>query len=71
MKFDQDGKYLGVGDKAGRIIIFKAADSKKKEDKFGYYYEVSICLSSLLLIPENLIHLTVATLMKRLQVCHG
>lgn len=23
MKFDQDGKYLGLGDKAGRIIIFK------------------------------------------------
>ena len=71
MKFDQDGKYLGVGDKAGRIIIFKAADSKKKEDKFGYYYEVSICLSSLLLIPENLIHLTVATLMKKLPECNG
>lgn len=40
MKFDQDGKFLGLGDKAGRIIIFKAADPKKKEDRFSYFTEV-------------------------------
>lgn len=30
MKFDQEGKYLGLGDKAGRIIIFKTVEGKKK-----------------------------------------
>lgn len=31
LKFDQDGRHLAIGDKAGRIIIFRAADSKKKD----------------------------------------
>ena len=40
MKFDNEGKYLGLGDKAGRIIIFKSIDSKKKEEKYAYHTEV-------------------------------
>lgn len=30
LKFDQEGKHLALGDKAGRIIIFKSDSSKKK-----------------------------------------
>lgn len=40
MKFSNDGKYLALGDKAGRVIVFKSADLKRKEDKFMYYTEV-------------------------------
>lgn len=31
MKFDQEGKFLALGDKAGRIIVFKSAGSKRKD----------------------------------------
>lgn len=44
IKFDHDGKFLGLGDKAGRIIIFKAPDSRKKDDRFSYFTEVPIKL---------------------------
>lgn len=37
LKFDSDGKYLALGDKAGRVIVFKVADGKKKDDKFSYF----------------------------------
>jgi hypothetical protein len=37
LKFNQEGTHLALGDKAGRIIIFKATDAKKKDDRFGYY----------------------------------
>ena len=29
LKFDQEGKHLALGDKAGRIIIFKSDSNKK------------------------------------------
>jgi serine/threonine-protein phosphatase 2A regulatory subunit B len=40
MKFDSSGKYLSLGDRAGRIIIFETPESsKKKEEQFEYYAE--------------------------------
>lgn len=40
LKFSQDGSHLALGDKAGRIIIFKGTESKKKDDRYSYYTEV-------------------------------
>jgi len=37
LKFDQDGKHIAVGDKAGRIILFKSNAGKKKDERFSYY----------------------------------
>jgi hypothetical protein len=37
LKFNQEGTLLALGDKAGRIIIFKATDMKKKDDRFSYF----------------------------------
>ena len=37
LKFDQTGSYICLGDKAGRIIIFKGLYSKKDEIKYEYY----------------------------------
>lgn len=34
LKFDQNGTHVSLGDKAGRIIIFKLNESKRKEEKF-------------------------------------
>ena len=31
VKFDSIGKYLELGDRVDRVIIFKAVDDKKKE----------------------------------------
>jgi hypothetical protein len=31
MKFDSSGKYLSLGDRAGRIIIFETPESSKKK----------------------------------------
>lgn len=39
IKFDSTGQYLSVGDRAGRIIIFKSEENKKKEEQFEYYAE--------------------------------
>lgn len=41
LKFSHDGNHLALGDKAGRIIIFKTGDPKKKDDRLGYYTEVT------------------------------
>ncbi len=38
MRFDKSGKYLSLGDKAGRIIIFEAVEGKKKEE-YDYFTE--------------------------------
>jgi len=41
VEFDQTGKYLSLGDRAGRLIIFDAQQQKnKKTIEFGYYTEV-------------------------------
>lgn len=41
VEFDQTGKYLSLGDRAGRLIIFDAQQQKnKKTVEFGYYTEV-------------------------------
>ena len=37
MKFDKSGKFLALGDKAGRIIIFECPDSSKKKDEYDYF----------------------------------
>ena len=37
LKFDQTGSYICLGDKAGRVIIFKSICSKKDEVKYEYY----------------------------------
>ena len=46
LKFDQLGSHISRGDKAGRIIIFKLNESKRKEEKYEYYTEVYLDLSS-------------------------
>lgn len=38
VQFDQTGKYLSLGDKAGRLIIFNLPQSKtKKSSEYGYF----------------------------------
>jgi len=44
LKFDQEGRHIALGDKAGRVIVFKSNAAKKKEERFSYYTEVSISL---------------------------
>lgn len=39
MKFDKSGKFLALGDKAGRVIIFESPDSSKKKDEYDYFSE--------------------------------
>ena len=45
IKFDQEGKHLALGDKAGRVIIFKIPELKKKDERYSYYTEVSLHLN--------------------------
>lgn len=41
VKFDQTGKYLSLGDRAGRLIIFDVQQVKgKKYSEYSYYTEV-------------------------------
>jgi hypothetical protein len=41
VEFDQTGKYLSLGDRAGRLIIFDAQQVKnKKTIEYSYYTEV-------------------------------
>lgn len=42
LKFDLEGKHITVGDKAGRVILFKSNTGKKKDEKFSYYTEVNL-----------------------------
>lgn len=42
LKFDQSGRYLALGDHAGRVIVFEAPDGKKKTDGYDYCTEVTI-----------------------------
>lgn len=65
LKFNHDGSHLALGDKAGRIIIFKGADAKKKDDRFTYYTEVPLFLRSFKPTIESSIHLTAATSTKK------
>jgi serine/threonine-protein phosphatase 2A regulatory subunit B len=37
MKFDNSGKFLALGDKAGRIIIFECPESNKKKGEYDYF----------------------------------
>lgn len=40
IKFDNSGKFLSLGDKAGRIIVFEALENnKKKEQEYEYFTE--------------------------------
>lgn len=41
VRFDQTGKYLSLGDRAGRLIIFDVQNGKgKKGTEFAYFTEV-------------------------------
>lgn len=41
VEFDQSGKYLSLGDNAGRLIIFNMQQSKnKKSQEYTYYTEL-------------------------------
>ncbi len=50
IKFDPTGKYLAVGDHAGRVVTFETVDGKKKGESYDYATEVTI-FSSLVPIP--------------------
>lgn len=39
MKFDKSGKFLALGDKAGRVIIFECPDFSKKKEEYDYFSE--------------------------------
>jgi serine/threonine-protein phosphatase 2A regulatory subunit B len=40
ISFDDSGKYISLGDRAGRIIIFENPEStKKKDEQFEYFSE--------------------------------
>lgn len=39
VKFDLTGNYLAVGDKAGRVIVFEAQNSKKGPPTYDYFTE--------------------------------
>jgi serine/threonine-protein phosphatase 2A regulatory subunit B len=39
IKFDKSGKFLALGDKAGRVIIFECPDSSKKKEEYDYFTE--------------------------------
>lgn len=39
LKFDQTGRYLSLGDRAGRVIVFEALEGKKKEPDYEYLTE--------------------------------
>lgn len=65
LKFNHDGSHLALGDKAGRIIIFKGADAKKKDDRFTYYTEVPSLRPSFKLTIESSIRLTAVILTKK------
>ena len=65
LKFNHDGSHLALGDKAGRIIIFKGADAKKKDDRFTYYTEVPSLRPSFKLTIGSSIRLTAAILTKK------
>ena len=71
LKFDHQGNYVCLGDKAGRIIIFKACDSKKKEEKYEYYTEVTFLLSSSKPTTGNSIPSTASMSMKKSSICFG
>ena len=36
--FDKTGKYLSLGDRAGRLIVFEIPTVGKKKDKVEYQY---------------------------------
>ena len=36
--YDQSGKFLSLGDRAGRLIIFEKGDTDKKKGTFEYQY---------------------------------
>jgi serine/threonine-protein phosphatase 2A regulatory subunit B len=39
VKFSNDGTYVVVSDKGGRVILFKKSDVKNKQPKLDYFYE--------------------------------
>ena len=60
LKFNQDGSHIALGDKAGRVIIFK--ENPDKEGHYMYFHEVkhttifsfkAIIVSSIFIIPTR------------------
>ena len=39
LAFDPSGNFLAVGDKAGRVIVFEAKESKKGATSYDYFSE--------------------------------
>ena len=39
LRFDQSGKYIALGDRAGRIIVFEAHENKKGASSYEYFTE--------------------------------
>lgn len=39
IEFDETGRYLGVGDRGGRVVIFERKDSNKKNKEYKFYAE--------------------------------
>lgn len=39
--FDKTGKYLSLGDRAGRLIVFEIPSVGKKKDKVEYQYQAT------------------------------
>lgn len=38
IQFDKTGRYLSLGDRAGRLIVFEIPQPGKKKDKVEYQY---------------------------------
>ena len=36
--FDQSGKFVSLGDKAGRLIVFERGENEKKKNSLEYQY---------------------------------
>mmetsp|Transcript_51447 Transcript_51447/g.129076 ORF Transcript_51447/g.129076 Transcript_51447/m.129076 type:complete len:438 (+) Transcript_51447:246-1559(+) len=39
IEFDETGKYLGVGDRGGRVVVFEAKESTRKAKEYKFYAE--------------------------------
>ena len=40
MSFDKTGKYLSVGDRGGRVIVFEMAKNEEGHDELDYLTEM-------------------------------
>jgi serine/threonine-protein phosphatase 2A regulatory subunit B len=39
IKYDQTGRYLALGDNAGRVIVFQNENNKQKDEQLEYFTE--------------------------------